>query len=845
MSARRFILYSLLIVLAAGLVILGIYAGMPFLAQTLVQKKFGPQLEKWGLVFHLSGMDLSKTRVTQFRFGPDLSADLAVLEYDFKGLSMPDPRRLAVTGLSITATLDRDNGLKIRGIPMPDRENDPLSPRPLLPEAFLPLLPGEVVITHSSLVLLVNHRFVRIPFDVSLELNRSDATVFGRARLYPFGQKVELEVRLDRKGGVETLVLTADDFNPAPLAPFLPKSAGPALQQPIDLAFEKTSLSQWVVRMPEFRPLGMSGPALRDIHLKVLTEQERITLMGNWEAVHAGMPQIPFVGKLLVDLEGDAPLFDLSLESQGLDELPMEFEGVALTLNRPGLAGSIKGRLDAFSGNWSLKCTGMELRQPDRSLKAGQATITSHLTGNREQGDVAVAQDLSMQLKNIRMTSGQAHARFKQAGVKGGVTWNALAGPRADLTLALSRGKVDAPAHKLAVKGINAQLPVTWPHAGGTGRFSVDEIAWDNRFRFNAAGRLVRTGFKDATIDGSIRMMDTDDIGAAFKGTAGISDTPFLRFELGSDQFRLSSTNFEDLMPELWAAEYEFDLSAVGSVALENHKLETAGVLTIHNGEFSLPDMKLTLGGIRGKLALNDLSVPESLPGQQLTIDTIRADRFVFKDAALRYSLEDGKHLLLENARFGWCNGLVSTESVRIPPPDDTVSLILYCDRLELTRLLEQIGAFRAQGEGTLSGRIPVLFKDGEISFDNGFLFSTPGIGGRVNIDNTDKLLSGIPMDSPQFVQLDLAREALKEFDYEWATLKLNTLHDTLLVNMALDGKPAGLLPFEYRKELGGFMRVDSQSPGSRFQGIKLDVNLKLPFNQVLKFGNKIKNMME
>ena len=145
--------------------------------------------------------------------------------------------------------------------------------------------------------------------------------------------------------------------------------------------------------------------------------------------------------------------------------------------------------------------------------------------------------------------------------------------------------------------------------------------------------------------------------------------------------------------------------------------------------------------------------------------------------------------------------------------------LTLYCDRLELTQLLQQLGAFQAEGNGTLNGRIPVVYKAGNISFNNGFLFSTPGSGGRVAIENTNRLTAGIPMDTPQFSQLDLAQEALKDFKYEWAKLKLDTLGDTLSVAMELDGKPSKTLPFKYQKEFGGFIRVDAASPGSNFQG--------------------------
>ncbi|MBT4289319.1 MAG: hypothetical protein HOD92_18495 [Deltaproteobacteria bacterium] len=257
-----------------------------------------------------------------------------------------------------------------------------------------------------------------------------------------------------------------------------------------------------------------------------------------------------------------------------------------------------------------------------------------------------------------------------------------------------------------------------------------------------------------------------------------------------------------------------------------------------------MPDTNFTATGINAIIELNDLLALESFPGQTLTIDTIEVNKIKIKNAKIRFTIEDGKSLLIENIRFKWCNGLVSTESIRFPQKNKSYFLTFYCDRLEMTQLLKQMGAFNAQGSGTLNGRIPVIYADGNIAFDNGFLFSTPGSGGNVMIEDSDRITSGIPMDNPQFAQLDLAQEALKDFDYHWAKLVFNSFEDTLDVKMELNGKPSKVLPFEYKKEFGGFVRVDASSPGSQFEGIKLDVNLKLPFNDVMKFGNKIKSIL-
>ena len=272
-------------------------------------------------------------------------------------------------------------------------------------------------------------------------------------------------------------------------------------------------------------------------------------------------------------------------------------------------------------------------------------------------------------------------------------------------------------------------------------------------------------------------------------------------------------------------------------------KVKSFMQIGISNGSVSMPDNDIAIAGINTNIEFNNLLPLQSVPGQVLNIKTIKKNDIKLDDAKIRFSIEQGKSLLVENIKFRWCNGIVSTESIRFPQENNEYSLSLYCDRLELTQLLKEIGAFNSQGSGTLNGRIPVLYSNGNISFDNGFLFSTPGKGGKIIIENSSKITSGIPMDSPQFAQLDLAHEALKDFNYKWTTLKLNTHEDVLFVNMEIDGEPAGILPFEYSKELGGFARVDTSSPGSHFQGIKLDINLQLPFNEVMKSGNKLKSI--
>jgi hypothetical protein len=105
---------------------------------------------------------------------------------------------------------------------------------------------------------------------------------------------------------------------------------------------------------------------------------------------------------------------------------------------------------------------------------------------------------------------------------------------------------------------------------------------------------------------------------------------------------------------------------------------------------------------------------------------------------------------------------------------------------------------------------------------------------------DTEILTAGIPPDTPQYVQMELARKALEDYDYSWAKLNLTSEGEDLLLNLQLDGKPAKSLPFVYRKDMGGFAKVETGVQGSTFQGIRLDVNFRLPLNKILQYKELI-----
>jgi hypothetical protein len=244
--------------------------------------------------------------------------------------------------------------------------------------------------------------------------------------------------------------------------------------------------------------------------------------------------------------------------------------------------------------------------------------------------------------------------------------------------------------------------------------------------------------------------------------------------------------------------------------------------------------------GLNVGLLIADLMEMRSAPMQHLHFRQASFGTLTVEEGEADFQIASSDSMVVERGRVQWCGGQVHVEAMQIAAANNSYDVVLYCDRLNLATVLEQLGAARVKGDGTVSGRIPLRIENGRLVFGNGFLFSSPGDGGTIRLRGTEALTAGIPPGTPQYVQFALAEEALKDFEYEWAKVTLMTEGNDLVAHLELDGKPVQPLPFVFNKELGFFARAEAGSQGSVFQGIKLDVHFRLPINELLHYGNAV-----
>ena len=421
-----------------------------------------------------------------------------------------------------------------------------------------------------------------------------------------------------------------------------------------------------------------------------------------------------------------------------------------------------------------------------------------------------------------------------------------LAGPdQADVVLNCSTKGAALGDTGFRSGALRLTLPLKWPaperHEAGS--LKLSGLRFKNH-RLGTVAAKIRQRSMDLACNGTLYSNLLPGLRAPFSGLASMtSRDASVRFSV--NEYALPA-DFDPatLAPALKGVTLSGTLDAHGSVRMDKNGVQSNLKALFADGGLALAEGGTSISGIRLAVESPDLLSMRTAPAQKLTFDTLSAGNIQLTDGEVAYQLEPGGVVLVEEAGFKWAGGHVASRAFRVTPGSDEYRLILFCSNLRLSAILSQLGLAQAQGEAALSGELPVTWKSGKISFNSGFLHSTPGEGGVIQVEAMEDLVASIPKGTPQRGQLELAREAVRDFEYKWVRIKADTVGENLLVRLSVDGKPRSTLPFVYRREFGGFARVTGDVKGSNFQGLRLDVNFSVPLDRILLYKD-IMNMIE
>ncbi len=253
----------------------------------------------------------------------------------------------------------------------------------------------------------------------------------------------------------------------------------------------------------------------------------------------------------------------------------------------------------------------------------------------------------------------------------------------------------------------------------------------------------------------------------------------------------------------------------------------------IADADVFIPEQNLEVRGISLGFEVPEIAVLKSAPGQTLSFKSAKYDKIETGPGNVSFRMEAPDTWQVENALLNWCNGHIRLGGITYRPGQTTTEAVLYCDRLEMPIFLTQIGLGEISGSGSINGTIPVVLvqktdafgksKIDNIYFEDAFLFSTPGENGVIKGDLDEAL-----MEAGTGIEMELAKDALKDFSYSWVRMRLQSVgpeKENMKLSLSLDGKPNRALYYAFDENTASFMK--SNTP-CIFQGIRLDTNVNM-----------------
>lgn len=378
-------------------------------------------------------------------------------------------------------------------------------------------------------------------------------------------------------------------------------------------------------------------------------------------------------------------------------------------------------------------------------------------------------------------------------------------------------------------------------------------IEGDTRLSGNPAGDVTAITSVEATVPNAVLSVNGSelklpDLALAVKGESGVSPENGMksRFSFGISPLKIALPDMGNFVAAAAGTSFEGTLELEGDLLYDSGATQCSLNAGIRDAALEMKSSGVAMEGIDISLSLPDLLSVRSAPGQKFLFKKAAFGKLAVYDGVIEYQIDSPRSVFIEGSEFKWCNGYVYTQSMRFSLDKSVYNVILLCDRLSLTGVMDQFDIAQAEGIGTVSGRLPLTYENGNISFGNGFLFSAPGEGGIIHVKGVGAIENlGIPQNTPQYSQIDFTNAVLKDFSYNWVKITLSTKEEDLVLQMSINGKPMAALPFAYDRNIGSFSRIEAVGKGGIQNPVNLDINFRLPLNKVMYYGKNINDIIQ
>lgn len=529
----------------------------------------------------------------------------------------------------------------------------------------------------------------------------------------------------------------------------------------------------------------------------------------------------------------------------------IRYEPLDITSSVPGITISGKGEKTKGTVNYAVQLhdVGVHIYDQYATMRMPSVSLTgnANIDGNFTEGITGIT-TFEIKTSDLEISTEPAVIRVPEFSLQGDGYYLKDGSFRVDAITRFENAEVLDLWYTTKTTGIHGELPLRWPceELGKKGKISAEAV------------RLNTVNF--GTISGTIHQKG---FGIVFEGNhnsalvSGLILNSHGKFDLFSEngyelnldfkvpQFQSASVDFGNFLASAKGVLFEGELELDGNLLVNALRMELPLKVALRDSKLNLKEKGITIEGINHVLSFPDLLEMQSAPHQQFQFEKLSIGELAFYDGRVEFQVESPESFFIENCEFKWCNGRVFTHAMQLSFNKTDYNIALICDRLNLAELFEQFGIAKAEGSGTVSGRLPIKYEGGNVSFDNGFLYSAPGDGGIIHVTGMSILDIGIPQNTPQYSQINFINAVLKDFHYNWVKILLATKGEDLLLQMSLDGKPMNPLPFTYNRKLGSFSKIEATSKGGIYNPVHLDINFRLPLNKIMYYGKNVNDIMD
>ncbi len=416
----------------------------------------------------------------------------------------------------------------------------------------------------------------------------------------------------------------------------------------------------------------------------------------------------------------------------------------------------------------------------------------------------------------------------------------------ADRTLIAEGMRLVNPKFKIDAEEIRLAIPLPFDEAHPAA-LHFGSVRYAGKLLGSAASTF-HTGGGEMKLGGTFVNKILPGARVDFRGgvTPRAGQMPDMLFELNLPPWTPEQPiDLGSYIPKLAGVNVSGVVSLGGAAKVENGELATGIQLLLEKGKADWEAKKLHAEDIRLKLRFTDLLKFVTPGNQDFRVGSLKAGNFTFEDIRVIFEIASREQIDFERIEGGWCGGTLMLHSIGVNPmkPDNlSIKSSLFCENLQLSRIVKQLNLGNATGEGALFGKIPFSYsRQRGIIIDSSYLYSRPGTVNTILITNPEKLVGNLDEAALRHTQLDFATEALRDFSYSWAKMNFDTERATgdLLVSLQFDGKPNKPLPFSYDGDSGQLTRDPNSK--AHFEGIQLNLNTRLPLQGLLNLNNLLK----